>query len=65
MESSDTVRKVTEEDGRLLVSFLQHAPYYSVPLTDAALCAKIREALKDGQEIHFTHDRNCVISSIR
>ena len=64
MESSDTVRKVMEEDGRLLVSFLRHAAYYSVPLTDTALCAKIREAMKNGKEIGFTHDRHCVISSI-
>jgi hypothetical protein len=64
MESSDTIRKVIEEDGRLLVSFLRHAAYYSVPLTDTALCAKVREALKSGRQIHFTHDRHCVISSI-
>ena len=64
MESSDTVRKVIEEDGRILVSFSRHAAYYSVPLAEAALCAKIREALKNGKEIHFTHDRHCVISSI-
>ena len=65
MESSDTVRKVIEEDGRLLVSFLRHAAYYSVPLENAALCAKIREALKNGRQICFTHDRHCVISSIQ
>jgi hypothetical protein len=65
MESSDTVRKVLEKDGKLLVSFSRHAVYYHVPLADATLCAKIREALKNGKEIHFAHDRHCVISSIR
>jgi hypothetical protein len=65
METSDIVRGVLEEDGRLLVSFRKHAAYYHVPLDDADLCAKIREALKSGRQIHFTHDRDCAISSIR
>jgi hypothetical protein len=65
MESSDTVRRVLEKDGELLVSFSRHAAYYRVPLKDAALCAQILEALKNGREIHFTQDRHCAISSVR
>jgi hypothetical protein len=65
MESSDTVRQAIEEHGRLLVCFSRHAAYYSAPLADSALCAKIRAALKNGKQIYFTHDRHCAISSIR
>jgi hypothetical protein len=65
MESSDIVRKVFENDGKLFVSFRRHAAYYHVPLRDAALCAKIREALDGEKEIFFTHDGDLKISSIR
>jgi len=65
MESSDTVRRAFEEDGKLFVSFRRHAAYYHVPLQQAALCAKIREALDEEEEIFFTHDSALKISSIR
>jgi hypothetical protein len=65
MESSDIVRGILEKDGKLLVSFRTHAAYYQVPLDDADLCAKIREALESGRQIHFIHDRHCAISGIR
>jgi hypothetical protein len=65
MESSDTVRSVFEKDGKLFVSFRRRAAYYHVPLRDAALCAKIREAFDGKKEIFFTHDGDLQISSIR
>jgi len=64
METRDTIRRLLEEDGKLLVSFRAHAGYYRVPLKDAALCAKIREAASNGKEISFTHDRDLTISRI-
>jgi hypothetical protein len=65
LEESDVVRHLIEEDGKLLIAFRAHAAYYSVPLSNTALCAAIREAKASGRVVLFTHDSSCKISKIR
>jgi hypothetical protein len=65
LEEHDVVRHLIEEDGKLLIAFRAHAAYYNVPLSNAALCAAIREAKTSGRVVFFTHDGSCTISKIR
>lgn len=62
MESRDIVRRLIEKDGSLLVAFHGHAGYFQIPLADAVLCAKIRDAL--GKEVFFAFDKDLKISSV-
>jgi len=64
IRSHDVPDHTMEREGKLYIAFERHAVYYSVPLSNTALCAAIRQALKDKREVVFMHDRHCRISSI-
>ena len=65
MESKGVIRKIFEENGKLLVSFPTHDGYFQVPVTDTATCSKIKDAQAKKAEISFTFDKDLKILSVR
>lgn len=60
-ESKDIIRKIVERDGRTLVSFRNHAAYYTLP---ADLRDLATEAKEQGREVAFSFDTDLLISSL-
>ena len=61
LESKDIVRKIIERDGRTLVSFQNHAAYYTLPAELRAVAAASQE---DGREVAFSFDKDLLIQSL-
>ena len=67
-QTSDTVRKITEDDkDGLLVSFLGHAAYFKIPDDEnrKSIKEKLLASKEHRQEIKFTYDQNLNIRSIK
>ncbi len=64
LEEQDVIKRLQEEDSKLLIAFRSHAAYYTVPLSNVKLCTAIREAHASGRAIFFTH-KECKILKIR
>ena len=60
-ESKDIVRKIVERDGRILVSFKNHAAYYTLPPEFRAIAASSQE---EGREVAFSFDKDLLIQSL-
>lgn len=60
-ESKDIIRKIVERDGRILVSFRNHAAYYALP---SELRARADEAKEQGREVVFSFDKDLLIQSL-
>lgn len=58
LESRDTVRRITEEEDEIMVSFLNHDGYFRIPAGEnrAALHARLTESRDANTEIRFVHD---------
>lgn len=66
LESKGVVRRIIEEDGVLLISFLKHPAYFRVPQSPNMLALKERifKAQQDKGEISFTFDKNLNILTV-
>ncbi len=60
-ETKDIIRKIAERDGRTLVSFRNHAAYYTLPAELRAIAAASQEA---GREVLFSFDGNLVLLTL-
>lgn len=61
VESKDIIRKIVERDGRTLVSFRNHAAYYTLPAELRAIAAASQE---EGREVSFSFDKDLLIQSL-
>lgn len=64
--SQGVVRRIVERDGRFMVSFPNHAGYFTVAAGVAhdALVARIRAAADRGATLDFTFDKDLNITDI-
>lgn len=60
-ESKDIIRKIVERDGRTLVSFRNHAAYYTLPPEFRAIAASSQQ---EGREVSFSFDKDLLIQSL-
>ena len=60
-EAKDIIRKIVERDGRTLVSFQNHAAYYTLPAELRAIATASQEK---GREVAFSFDKDLLISSL-
>ncbi len=60
-ENKDIVRKIVEREGRVLVSFRNHAAYYTLPAEFRAIAASSQE---EGREVSFSFDKDLVLKSL-
>ena len=60
-EAKDIIRKIVERDGRTLVSFQNHAAYYTLPAELRAIAAASRE---EGREVAFSFDKDLLITTL-
>ncbi len=60
-ESKGVVKKIVEKDGRVLVSFPNHAGYFKLPPDMLDLAVESREK---GRELSFSFDRELNITKI-
>lgn len=60
-ESKGVVKKIVEREGRILVSFPNHAGYFKLPPDMLALAVESKEK---GRELQFTFDRELHITAI-
>lgn len=60
-EAKDIIRKIVERDGRILVSFRNHAAYYTLP---AELRSLANAAQEQEREVAFSFDKDLLISSL-
>ncbi|MBL8714098.1 MAG: hypothetical protein JNM12_14480 [Alphaproteobacteria bacterium] len=61
VQSKDIVRKIVERDGRVLVSFQNHAAYYTLPAEFRAIAASSQQ---EGREVSFSFDKDLLIQSL-
>lgn len=59
--SKDIIRKIVERDGRTLVSFRNHAAYYTLPAELRSIAAASQE---EGREVSFSFDKDFLIQSL-
>lgn len=60
-ENKDIVRKIVERDGRILVSFRNHAAYYTLP---AELRTAAAASQEEGREVAFSFDKDLQITAL-
>ncbi len=60
-EEKDIIRKIVERDGRILVSFQNHAAYYTLPAGLRAIAAASQD---EGREVSFSFDKDFQITAL-
>ncbi len=60
-EAKDIVRKIVERDGRTLISFQNHAAYYTLPAELRAIAAASQE---QAREVAFSFDKDLRITAL-
>ena len=60
-EAKDIIRKIVERDGRTLVSFQNHAAYYTLPSELRGIAVASQE---EGREVAFSFDKELLIQSL-
>lgn len=60
-EAKDIIRKIVERDGRTLVSFRNHAAYYTLPAELRKIAAASQE---EGREVAFSFDKDMLITAL-
>ncbi|MDI1226211.1 MAG: hypothetical protein PSY14_00805 [bacterium] len=64
VEAKDIVRKIVERDGRTLVSFRNHAAYYTLPEGKTEMRAIAAASQEEGREVSFSFDGNLVLLTL-
>ena len=66
MQSKSKIRKITEKDGKVSVSFFSHDGYFHVVDNEMSdfLVGMLKTALETNQEIEFEYDQDLNINEI-